>query len=145
IASIPRRRHGMQLGDQLVIVDERELEIRKVVVQPTPVLVTRHVVLQVLRKGHLGPPLVPDPPQIRSARVTDEPQERSTSATACAASPSPRPVNPRPSVVVARTLIGAPTSALSTSPISTRRSAIRGCSPIRMQSAFTTAYPATRT
>ena len=31
-------------------------------------------------------------------------ETRRTSATACAASPSPRPVNPRPSVVVARTL-----------------------------------------
>ena len=54
------------------------------------------------------------------------------SATACAASPSPRPVKPRPSVVVARTETGPldDERADSRCRISARRPAIRGSSPI---------------
>jgi O-acetylserine/cysteine efflux transporter len=44
-----------------------------------------------------------------------------TSAVATAATPSPRPVSPSPSVVVAETLTGAPTAAVSAASASARR------------------------
>ncbi len=48
-------------------------------------------------------------------------QPATTSAVAIAATPSPRPVSPRPSVVVAETLTGAPTAAESAASASARR------------------------
>ena len=70
------------------------------------------------------------------------------SATAWAARPSPRPVKPRPSVVVARTLTfpaSTPSAPASFSLISVRASAIRGSCPTRTQSALTRRQPASRT
>ena len=69
---------------------------------------------------------------------------RSSSATASAASPSPRPVKPSRSVVVARTLTrsgSTPSAPARRLRISSRWPAIRGSSPIRTQSAFTSAKP----
>ena len=97
----------MRLGDQLVAVEQRDLEVRKVGVEPPPVEIARLVLVHVLpgtsvrvsssnRRAE----------QIGSIRVADD-LHRRRSATACAASPSPRPVNPRWSVVVARTAICA--------------------------------------
>ncbi|WP_443623122.1 EamA family transporter [Cellulomonas fengjieae] len=50
-----------------------------------------------------------------------QPDAATTSAVAMAATPSPRPVSPSPSVVVAETLTGAPTAADSTDSASDRR------------------------
>ena len=47
-----------------------------------------------------------------------------------AATPSPRPVRPSPSVVVAETVTGAPTASDSTLSASARRGANRGRLPI---------------
>ena len=52
-----------------------------------------------------------------------------TSAVAIAATPSPRPVSPRPSVVVADTVTGAPPAADSASSASARRGPIFGRLP----------------
>ena len=62
--------------------------------------------------------------------------------------PSPLPVKPRRSVVVARTFTrsgSTPSAAASRCRISSRWFAIRGSSPIRMQSALTSSKPASRT
>jgi hypothetical protein len=42
----------MRLGDHLVAVDERDLEVGEVVVEPAPVLATRFVVMHELGERH---------------------------------------------------------------------------------------------
>ena len=93
----------MGLREELVAVDERDLEVRESL-QALPVEVPRLVAVQELgeRRGReLG---VPSLEQVRTIGVPYELHRRS-SATACAARPSPRPVKPSRSVVVARTEI----------------------------------------
>ena len=68
-----------------------------------------------------------------------------TSATAIAATPSPRPVSPRPSVVVPDTLIGAPTAADSTDSASCRRELKRGELPTTYTDALAITQPCART
>ena len=94
----------MRLGDELVAVEEPDLEGGEVAVEPAPVLVPRLVVVHVLRKGGPGELLEPDLEQVGPVGVADELHARSSNATAWAARPSPRPVKPSRSVVVARTL-----------------------------------------
>ena len=63
-----------------------------------------------------------------------------------AAMPSPRPVRPRPSVVVADRDTGAPDSAsLSTATASARRGPILGRFPITQTATFPMTYPASPT
>ena len=62
-----------------------------------------------------------------------------------AATPSPRPVRPRPSVVVAETVTGAPAASLSAASASARRAPRRGRSPITWTATLPMAYPAART
>ncbi len=62
-----------------------------------------------------------------------------------AAMPSPPPVRPRPSVVVAERLTGAPTASLITSSASARRDPILGRSPISWTETFAMPKPAART
>src|SRR5262249_58069715 len=113
--------------------------------EPVAVLRARVVVVHVLREQvqRVAPPLS----QIGAVGVANDLHHtRSRSATAYAASPSPRPVNPRPSVVVARTLTSPPSTAPESRPrISSRRVAIFGSSPTRTQSALTRLQPAART
>jgi hypothetical protein len=74
--------------------------------------------------------------------------QRRSSATAWAASPSPRPVNPRKSVVVARTAMrsgSTPSASARAERISSRSGARRGSWPMKMQSAFSSSQPASRT
>jgi hypothetical protein len=72
----------MQLGDQLVPVEQAELEVREVFGKPPPVLVPRNVVLQILGESLLGQDLVADRLEVRLVGVPKEPHEDSTSATA---------------------------------------------------------------
>ncbi len=65
-----------------------------------------------------------------------------TSAVAIAATPSPRPVNPRPSVVVADTDTGAPRTSDSTRCASSRRGPIFGRLPITWTAALPIVHPA---
>ena len=70
------------------------------------------------------------------------------SATASAASPSPRPVKPSLSVVVARTFTrpgSTPIASASFARIASRSGAILGSSPTSTQSAFASSKPASRT
>ena len=67
------------------------------------------------------------------------------SAVAIAAIPSPRPVSPRPSVVVAERLTGAPTASLITSSASARRDPSLGRSPISWTAMLAMSKPAART
>src|SRR6478735_364111 len=66
-------------------------------------------------------------------------------AVATAATPSPRPVRPSPSVVVAETLTGAPTAAESAASDSARRGPRRGRLPITCTATFPISKPAART
>ena len=79
------------------------------------------------RRGSLGRPRA-GPRLTVAGRVTSP--CRTSSAVAIAARPSPRPVSPSPSVVVAATDTGAPTAAPSASSASARRGPIFGSSPI---------------
>ena len=73
-------------------------------------------------------------------------QDRATtSAVASAARPSPRPVRPRPSVVVALTETGAPTAALSAASASARRGPILGRLPTTCTATLPISKPAART
>src|SRR6185503_19107702 len=84
-----------------------------------------------------------DLPQVGPVDIADELHQRSKSATAWAARPSPRPVKPSLSVVVARTLTSPPPSASeSRRRISPRCAAMRGSSPTSTQSALTSVQPA---
>ena len=58
-----------------------------------------------------------------------------------AATPSPRPVRPRPSVVVAETVTGAPAAAVSAASASARRGPRRGRLPITWTATLPTAKP----
>jgi len=58
-------------------------------------------------------------------------------AVAITANPSPRPIHPIPSLVVALTLTGAPRAAESESRISSRCPLRRGCSPMTVASTLT--------
>ncbi len=69
----------------------------------------------------------------------------SSRAVAIAATPSPRPVRPRPSVVVPDTATGAPTASESTRCASARRVPIRGALPITWTAALPTRQPAAAT
>ena len=85
----------MRLGQQVVAVDERDLEVREVRVEPVPVQVPGLVLVHVLRERRLRELL--EAARLRSGRSA----YRTTfiaarSATAWAASPSPRPVKPEP-------------------------------------------------
>ncbi len=79
-----------------------------------------------------------EPPRLRRQEATSVPavmqsdsQRRMTRAVAIAAMPSPRPVRPKPSVVVAERETGAPERAsLSTAAASARRFPILGRLPI---------------
>src|SRR5207302_546768 len=116
-------------------------------VEASPVLRPALVVVHVNGKGPAGEPLVPDLAQVRPVGITDELHVRLRSATAWAARPSPRPVKPRPSVVVARTLTlpsSRPIAPARRAAIASRTSAILGRSPISTQSAFTSSKPAVR-
>src|SRR5215211_3866902 len=135
----------MPLGDDLGPIEQRELECGKAIVERGPPAAARLVVLHELRERL--PREVASGEQVALVGVADEPH-RVSSATACAASPSPRPVKPRRSLVVARTAIrGTSTSSASASrrAICSRYGWIRGCSPIRTQSAFTSWKPDART
>ena len=120
---VPRQRDRVGLGEEIVAVDERDLEVGKVRVQPAPVEVARLVLVHVLGEGRLGQLLEATLQQLRPVGVADD-LHRCSSATACAARPSPRPVKPRRSVVVARTLTrptSTPSAPASRSHISSRR------------------------
>ena len=78
----------MRLGDELVAVEQRDLEVREVGVEPTPVEVAGRVVVHVLRERHLREALEADVEQVRPVGVADEVHARSRSATASAARPS---------------------------------------------------------
>ena len=93
----PRRRHRVQLGDELVAVEQRELEVREARRRAGPstrspgalwCMNSGNVAARASRSGSLA--------QVGPVGVADELHQRSSSATACAASPSPRPVKPRP-------------------------------------------------
>ena len=62
-----------------------------------------------------------------------------------AATPSPRPVRPRPSVVVAETVTGAPAASLRAASASARRGPRRGRLPITWTATLPIAKPAART
>ena len=63
-------------------------------------------------------------------------------ASAKAATPSPRPVNPNPSEVVPDTLTGPPTASDSTFCASSRRFPTRGALPTIWTDAFPSRQPA---
>src|SRR5690625_4910700 len=71
--------------------------------------------------------------------------QRATSAVATASRPSPRPGKPRPSVVVAEMLTGAPAAALIAAAASPRRGPNRGRGPITWTATLPISYPASRT
>src|SRR5690606_25127930 len=73
------------------------------------------------------------------------PVESTTRAVATAATPCPRPVRPRPSVVVAETVTGAPAAAESAASASARRGPSRGRLPITWTATLPIAKPAART
>src|SRR4029453_4293873 len=77
-------------------------------------------------------PLEAEGPSREMTRQSDREgaPDQNKRAVAMAAMPSPRPVRPRPSVVVAERLTGAPTASLITSSASARRDPILGRSPI---------------
>src|SRR5207344_3501060 len=87
---------------------------------------------------HLEPLIMrPEPVEGRRAHTK--------SAVAIAAMPSPRPVNPRPSVVVAARLTGAPIVLLMISSASARRELSFGRSPINWTATLAMSKPAART
>src|SRR5438874_2124395 len=124
-------------------VDDPDLEVRVLVVELRPEGLDDRVV-----RHELGPDVRQRSPQLRVLGVRDQGElHRTRRATACAARPSPRPVKPRPSVVVARTA----TSFGSTSRAAARRRRIssrcgarRGSSPTRTTSAFASCQPSFR-
>src|SRR5207253_4889736 len=101
--AVPRERQRVQLRDELVAVEQGELEVGMLVVEAPPVAGPGLVVVQISRKRARREGLEADRAQVGPVGVADELHRRSSSATACAASPSPRPVNPSRSVVVALT------------------------------------------
>src|SRR6188472_3408949 len=130
----------MHLRDEVAFVEQRELEVRKIVVQAPPVL-PHGVVVHECRKGVED--LRAHRAQVVPVGIADDLHQRSSSATAWAASPSPRPVKPRRSVVVARTFTSPPASASERrAHICSRCAAILGSSPTSTQSALTSVHPA---
>src|SRR3954454_1593833 len=131
-------RDAVALGHHLVAVDEHELEVGEIGVETVPVAVRDRVVEQDLRPDPLEP--------LFRLGCRNDLHRRSSRATACAASPSPRPVKPRWSVVVARTFTSpSPIAPARRRRISSRRPAMRASSPTRTQSALTSLHPAART
>src|SRR5439155_16359674 len=140
----PRHGNRVALGAYLAVLDERELELRPLAVEPAPVRVRDRVVEDDLRPG-AAKRLKRGPGS--DLRVDRNDLHPSSSATAIAASPSPRPVNPRRSVVVARTVTtpgATPIASASRSSIAARKGAIRGASPTSTQSAFASVQPSAR-
>src|SRR5437870_8729275 len=138
----------MELSYELIAVQQSQLEVGELVVQAAPVARSRLVVVHVLRKGAPREALAPDRPQVGPVGIADEFHVRLSRATAWAARPSPRPVKPSSSVVVARTVtrsMSTPIAPASRAPIATRTSEILGRSPIRTQSALTSSKPSART
>src|SRR5205823_1692659 len=137
--------HRIALREQPSVLDERELELPSLLVEPAPVGVRDRVVEDDLRPGATD---VAEGLAAAQLRVDRDDLHRSSSATATAASPSPRPVKPSPSVVVARTVTspgGTLSASASRACIAPRRGAMRGCSPTRTQSALPSFQPASRT
>src|SRR5262245_34282274 len=137
----------MCLGEELVTVDERDLEVREVGVQPLPVEIPRLVFVHVRGKRRLDQLLEPPLPEVGAVGVAND-VHRVRSATTNAARPSPRPANPSRSVVVARTEISrgsTPSAPARRSAISPRISPMRGSSPTSTQSALRSSHPASRT
>ena len=145
-ATVPGRRQRVILGHELIAVQEGKLEVRVNLGQGVPVLSLRRVVVHVLGKIAKRQGLEAELPQVRPICRPDDVHVARRSATACAARPSPRPVKPRPSVVVARTV----TRSMSTA--SHQRASRHGdahvgdlrLSPMRTQSALTSSKPAAR-
>lgn len=82
---------------------------------------------------------------VRRRPQAEVPGLGTTSAVASAATPSPRPVRPSPSVVVAETCTEAPTAADSAASASARRGPSRGRLPMTWTATLPISKPATRT
>ena len=73
---VPGQRDGVRLREQVVAVDERDLEVREVRVQPAPVEVARLVLVHVLREGRLRELLVAALQEVGAIGVADDVHRR---------------------------------------------------------------------